>query len=103
MPAPTPIDYTSFLANALDADISALAYMGAGVVIGTTTQAEALTFQQQGDRLYDAGLLRRFRSGREVRGGETWFIFDGELSVEAQNYVAQAAKERVILSRDPLP
>lgn len=103
MPAPAPIDYATFLANALEADINALAYLASGTVIATMDSTEAATYQAQGDRLYDAGMLTRFRSGREVRSGETWYVFDGLLSSTALNHVAQAAKERVILSRDPLP
>lgn len=103
MPAPAPIDYATFLANAQEADIRALAYLAAGDTISTLSVTEASTYQAQCQRLYDAGMLTRFRKSNEVIGGETWYVFDGRLSPTALNHIAQCAKERVTLSREVIP
>lgn len=103
MPAPTPIDYVTFLANAQEADIRALAYLAAGNTINTLDAIEASAYQAQCQRLYDAGMLTRFRRSLEVLSGETWHVFDGRLSPTALNHIAQSAMERVTLSREVIP
>lgn len=100
---PTPIDYATFLLNANNADVAALATLASGTVVATPDPVEAEAYRQQGQRLYDAGLLIRFRIGQEERSGATWYTYDAILSPTALNYVAQCASERLILSREPLP
>lgn len=103
MPIPTPIDYAVFLANAEEADIRALAYLASGDTIKTTDLIEASGFQAQGDRLFNAGMLTRFRRSIEVIGDAVYHVFDGRVSPTALNHVAQSAMERVKLSRDVIP
>lgn len=102
MPAPTLITYDVFIANVQEADLRALTTLSTGDTIKTMDPAEADAYQVQGIRLYDAGLLTRFRRSIEVIGGETWQVFDGRLHPQAIPYVAQCAMERVMLSRNPV-
>lgn len=103
MPAPTLISYETFLANAQETDIRALALLAAGDTIKTMNATEAGTYQAIGQRLYDAGCLTRFRRSLEVLNGETWHVFDGRVNPPALVYVAQCAMERVTLSREVIP
>lgn len=98
------ISYNDFIANAQEADINALAILAAGTQVKTTNASEADGYQAQCQRLYDAGLLTRFARGLEMTSdGVSWHTFDGRLAPEAVPYIAQAAKERVLLSRNPIP
>lgn len=103
MPTPTLIDYPTFLANAQEADLRALSLLSAGELIKTQDAAEADVFEAQGVRLWDAGCLSRFRRSIEDIGGDTWHVFDARVRTGAMIYVADCAKERVMLSREPLP
>lgn len=92
MSAPTMIDYTTFIANATPDDVRALALLAGDEVIKTQDAAEADTYQALGVRLFDAGVVTRFRRSIEVIGGEVWHVFDGRVPLAARVYVADAAK-----------
>lgn len=97
------IPYEVFLLNVQADDLRALALIASGERIGTTDAIEAETYQSQGVRLFDVGLLDRFSRSVERRAEETWHVFDGRINAAAAVYVAQCAAERVALSRVPLP
>lgn len=92
MPAPALISFADFLANANAADVRALALLAGDEVIKTQDAAEADTYQALGVRLFNAGVVTRFRRSIEVIGGDVWHVFDGRVPVAARVYVADAAK-----------
>lgn len=96
------ISYNDFLANAQESDVRALGLLANGEVVKTNDAAEAETYQAIGTRLYNAGLLTRFRRSLEVLSGNTWHVFDGRVDPVAINYIATCAMERIKLSRDPI-
>lgn len=100
---PQPIDYTTFLANVNAADLAMLTTFIVGVSVIAATPAEADAQFVQANRLYDAGLLTELnRKYREVNGVlEQSYV--GIVSPVAAGYVAKLARERVELSREPLP
>lgn len=102
-PSPILISYDVFIANAEEDDIHGLALLANGEIIRTPDEAEAATYEARGMRLRNAGLLTRFRRSHEDDGGQVWHVFDAVVHPVAITYVARAAKERVIISRDPLP
>lgn len=96
------ISYEDFLANAQEADVRALALLCNGEVVRTNNAQEAEGYQAMGVRLFDAGLLSRFRRSLEVINNQPWHVFDGQVHPVAITYIATAAMERVVLSRDPI-
>lgn len=96
------VDYETFLANVNENDLAMLTSFLVGVeVMGDPPTAPGLFLQAE--RLYAAGLIsdvnRRYFDGP----GGTWEGFLGKLAPQAVGYVGQLARERVILSRDPIP
>lgn len=102
-PAPTLITYAEFLAVAQEMDVRSMTFLAAGEPIKTEDPDEAATYRQQLDRLWSGGVLTRARESREVIGGNVWFVFDARVLPTAMVYVADCAKERLQLSRDPIP
>ena len=101
--APVLITYEVFLANAQEQDIRALALLAQGELVKTMDSVEADSYEAAGVRLYNAGLLTRMRRSMEVIGTDTWHVFDGRVAPVAVTYVANAAMERVKLSRSVIP
>ncbi len=102
MPAPQLIPWETFIAQVQADDLDALTFLAAGEPVRTQDPVQNETYKQMGIRLYTAGLLTRFRQSVEVIGNETWYLSDGRLAPAALPYVARCAKERVILSRNPV-
>lgn len=103
MPAPTIITYEVFLANAQPDDVRALALLADGSVIKTMNAAEADTYEAIGVRLYNAGVVSRFRRSIETISGETWHVFDGRVVPQALVYVADAARSFIQSQQAPDP
>lgn len=99
--APAMIDFPTFLANATPTDVRALALMAGDEVIKTQDDAEADSYQALGVRLFDAGVITRFRRSLEVIGGEVWHVFDGRVPVAARVYVADTAKLYIESQQQP--
>lgn len=95
--------YNDFLTTILASDLKLLALWAMGERTATTDETEAAGFKAAGDRLYAAGLLERFNPAVELRSETNWYTFDGRLAPQAVPYVAYAASERIVLSRDPIP
>ena len=101
---PQLIDYPTFLANVNTDDLAMLTtfIVGVSVQAADATQADALFVQAQ--RLYGAGLLTNLhRVYNDDGSGNVQQSFTGLVSPPAAGYVAQLARERVVLSRAPLP
>ena len=103
MPAPTIISYAVFLANAQPGDVRALALLSDGSVIKTMDPVEADTYEAIGVRLYNAGVVTRFRRAIETIGGETWHVFDGRVAPQAMVYIADAARSFIESEQAPDP
>ena len=103
MPAPVIIDYATFLANAQENDVRALTLLAGGNTIKTMDATEADSYEAIGVRLFNAGLVTRFRRSLEVQTTDQWHVFDGMVHPTALSYVAQCAMERVMLSREVIP
>lgn len=97
------IDYNTFLANVQTADLAMLTEFIQGKRVTGATQAEADALFAQAQRLYNAGLVWRVVRGYDQSSGVTVFTFDGFCDPVAAGYIAQAARERVQMSRLPLP
>lgn len=95
MPAPTIVTYAVFLANAQPSDVRALALLSNGDVIKTMNATDADTYEAIGTRLYNAGVISRFRRSLETIGGETWHVFDARVVPQAMVYIADAAKSYI--------
>lgn len=100
---PQLITYTQFLELAQEDDVRALTLFAGGEVIHTQSTEEAASFTNTLDRLWLGGTVTRVKSGREEIGDQTWFTFEARVKPAALVYVANAAKERLVLSRVPLP
>jgi hypothetical protein len=96
------VDYPTFLATVVPDDLAMLTSFLVGVEVqGDPATAPGLLVQAQ--RLYDAGLVTEFAQRRYDVSGATWEGFLGKVAPIAVGYVGQLARERVTLSRDPLP
>lgn len=98
------IDYNTFLATVQLQHLQLLAVFSAGtrvMVLESNTQEIEETKQRCLD-LYNAELLTRVAEGYERIDGETQHTFDGYVTEVAKGYVWQLARERIVLSRDPL-
>lgn len=99
----TPIAYPTFLANVNTDDLAMLTtfIVGVSVQSASATEADALFVQAQ--RLYTAGLLTNLHRIYQDASGTLMQSFTGLVHPVAAGYIAQLARERVALSRDPLP
>lgn len=105
----TPIDYNSFVANVNEDDLAMLTsfLVGVEVLANTPELGDALFVQAQ--RLYNAGMItdvsrRYYDTGTaNAPAPVTWQGFLGKLHPVAVGYVGRLARERVMLSRDPIP
>jgi hypothetical protein len=101
---PALIDYNTFLANVNPDDLAMLTTFIVGVQVNSITDAEADGLFVQAERLYNAGLLTNLhRIYTDNGSGGVTQSFTGLVAPQAAAYVAQLARERVVLSRDPLP
>jgi hypothetical protein len=103
------IEYNAFLAQINPQQLQLLATFTAGErakLLATDTVAVE-DFRNWSRQLFDMGLLSRVAEGYELIngdfGGVLWYTFDGYATEAAKGYVWQLARERVYLSRDPLP
>lgn len=97
------IDYATFLALAEAEDIRVLNLLAQGHKLQFNVAEEAEAMQARIDRLDAAGFVVRDSRHRERRSDGLWIIFEALIEPAASIYVANAASERVQLSRDPLP
>jgi hypothetical protein len=74
-----------------------------GVDVQSASSAEADTLFTQAQRLYSAGLLLLLSRNYQDINGSLMQSFTGTVTAQAAGYVAQLARERVVLSREPLP
>jgi hypothetical protein len=97
------IDFNTFLANVNENDLAMMTVFvqGQRVFAGSAAEADALFLQAQ--RLFTAGMLWRVVRGYEMKDGATAQSFDGFVTPEGAAYLARLARERVTLSRQPLP
>lgn len=97
------ITYDEFIANVNENDLAMLTEFVQGHRITAITAPEADALFAQAQRLFTAGLVWRVTRGYEMKSGMIEYSFDGFVDPIAAGYIAKACKERVILSRDPLP
>lgn len=99
------IDYNTFVANVQLDHLNLLASFSVGtrVRFAPTETAAIDTARQQCLDLYNNELLTRVAEGYERVGADTWHTFDGFVNDAAKGYVDRLARERVQLSRDPVP
>lgn len=97
------ISYNDFIANVNEADLAMMTEFIQGNRITTTVAAEADALYAQAERLFTAGVVFRVVRGWELKGGVLEYSFDGYVDPVGAGYIAKAAKERVVLSREPLP
>lgn len=103
MPAPVP--YNTFLANVNTNDLAMLTTFIVGVSVDAGTDAAlADSLFTQAQRLYSAGMILQMQRIYKDDGvGNLVQSFTGQVTPTAAGYVAQLARERVTLSRNPLP
>lgn len=101
----TPVDYPTFLANVNPDDLAMLTSFIVGVdvkALADATLADQLFAQAV--RLNSAGLLDNLhRIYSHDDNGNLLQSFIGTVAPVAAGYIAQLARERIVLSRDPLP
>jgi hypothetical protein len=97
------IDYPTFLAQAQAEDIRVLNLLAQGQALQFTNASEADAMFQRIVRLDTAGFVLRASRTYERRDGVMWQVFEALIDPIASGYLAQAASERVLLSRVPLP
>lgn len=101
----TTIDYNTFLSTINPDDLAMLTSFIVGVdvqALGDTTLADTLF--TQATRLNSAGLLTSLsRVYAYDNTGTLLQSFSGIVSPIAAGYVAKLARERIVLSRNPLP
>lgn len=101
---PTLVDYNTFLANVNSDDLAMLTTFITNVDVQAADAADADALFTQAQRLYSAGLLTELhRVYRDDGSGNLVQSYTGVVSPPAAGYVARLARERVQLSRDPLP
>lgn len=97
------ISYNDFIANVQTADLAMMTEFIQGKRIQALSAPEADALFAQAQRLFEAGILWRVVRGYDQSSGSLVYTFDGYLVPEAAAYVSQAARERVQMSREPLP
>lgn len=99
------ISYNDFLANVQVAHMQLLATFTAGERVRfPDTDAQGITDARAAcAQLFSNGLLSRVAEGYELVGGVQWHTFDGYVEPAALGYCWQLARERLALSREPLP
>lgn len=99
------IDYNTFLAQVQTSHMQIFASFTAGervrFLAADTTGIDACRVACQ--QLFDSGLLNRVAEGYETVGTDVWHTFDGYVVPAALGYCWQLARERLVLSRNPLP
>ena len=96
--------YEEFIANVQEQDLRALVLLTNGNIIETPDNVEGDTIKAQLTRLFNYEMINKpsERYDRKTDGA-IWRQFEARIEAVALNYMAQAAMERVILSRAPLP
>lgn len=97
------IDYPTFLANAEPEDIRLMNLLSQGHKLTYTDDAEARAVFQRIQRLDTAGFVVRCSHHYERRNGVLHQSFEALIEPAAAVYLADAASERIQLSREPLP
>lgn|SRR6185312_16873161 len=99
------VDYPTFLTNVNPDDLAMLTSFIVGVDVQALTDATlADTLFAQAVRLNSAGLLDSLhRIYTHDTNGNLMQSFSGTVSPVAAGYVAKLARERIALSREPLP
>jgi hypothetical protein len=96
--------YNDFIAGVQQADMRALALLTNGNVIQTTENTEADAIYAQLQRLFQYEMINLPKRGyNRLTDGTIWQTFEARVTPTALNYMAQAAMERIILSRAPIP
>ena len=95
------ISYNNLLASGVPANIRLLALLACSDRAATTDDVEAEGFSQQCDQLFADGLIGRVIRGKENVDGVTWHTFEARVERAAWPYIAELAKERLLLSREP--
>lgn len=101
-----PIDYNTFLATVQAEDLAMLTTFTVGVSVQAASQAEADGYYVQARRLYDAGLLATLSRNDNNMDNSTnilpWSL-TALVAPVVVGYVAKLSRERILLSRNPLP
>ena len=97
------IDYPTFLANAEPEDIRLMNLLSQDHKLTYTDPAEADAVFQRIQRLDTAGFIVRCSHHYERRDNALLQSFEALIVPAAAVYLADAASERIRLSRDPLP
>lgn len=95
------VSYEQFLAEVNEADMAMLLSFAKGEWVLTRNAGEADALFAQATRLFTAKLVWRVVRGYEDKDPDVEYQFDGWVSPLAFNYITQAARERVIQSRQP--
>jgi hypothetical protein len=99
------IDYNTFLGQVQIPHMQILASFTAGerVRILDTDTVGIDAARAAAQQLFDSGLLSRVAEGYEMVEDVKWRTFDGYVVLAALGYCWQLARERLALSREPLP
>lgn len=97
------ITYEQFIQLAEPQDIFTLNELSQGHAPAFNDGAEADVYFARIVRLNDAGFIVKASRHYEPKEGVMWQSFTAVIDPQATVYLARAAMERVIISRDPIP
>lgn len=100
---PQPVPYDVFLANVNENDLALMTDFIQGTRVSAADGAEADALFAEAERLYNAGMVHEVHRIFKEVNGVTVQQFDGFVTDVGKGYIARLAKERVLLSRDPIP
>ena len=100
---PAPISYNDFLANVNGDDLAVMTTFTVGGAINTINVEEADGVFNQCVRLYEAGMVSAVRREYAEQNSVLQQTFQGVITPVGAGYLVRLARERLVLSRDPLP
>ena len=100
---PAPVSYDVFVANVQQEDLNMLTAFTVGLRVRSGSPEEADALFNEAQRLYQAGMLVEVHRVYREEDGVVVQFFDGYATDIAKGYLARLARERVLLSREPIP
>lgn len=97
------VPYNDFVATVDPAALTMLTAFVVGQRVQAADATEAATLEAQADSLFQAGMVTEYHVIKLETGGQVITAFDGFATTAGKAYIGVLAKERVILSRDPVP